>query len=76
MKLIVNGINKNNIINSLSYNSSNTIATPAPIAKAVSAASTPRDIPANNSPANKSRMALVIRIPGTKGITLAIVIIS
>ena len=28
-----------------------TIATPAPIANAVNAASTPRDIPASNSPA-------------------------
>lgn len=53
-----------------------TIATPAPIANAVNAASTPRDIPASNSPANKSRMALVINIPGTSGMTLAIVMIS
>jgi uncharacterized membrane protein YjjB (DUF3815 family) len=31
-------------------------------------------VPANNSPASKSRIALVIKIPGTRGITLAIVI--
>lgn len=51
------------------------MATPAPMANEVNAASTPLDIPANNSPAIKSRIALQINIPGTSGITLEMVMI-
>ena len=45
------------------------------MANEVNAASTPLDIPAINSPAIKSRIALQINIPGTSGITLEMVMI-
>ncbi len=52
------------------------MAIPAPIANAVRNASAPFDNPDNKCPAIKSRTALVMDKPGTRGITDPIIILS